>query len=245
MNSYLGIALTVGGVSGLMVGTAAVRKRVAIHAETARKIVHVGSGLLALSLPWLFTTWWPVVIACGVSAIGLAVLRHTNWFPVRLREVIGSVDRESGGEFYFPLAIAMLFLLAGADPLLYCIPVLILTFADTAAAVVGLRFGCTHYRSTRGHKSVEGSLAFFVVSDWLRQSTNRRGRGRRKHVNRGHCHRWIGQFVVAADRVGIAGHLVSRFRVWPLASDRIDCAPRHGHCHAAAARTRARAKKFL
>jgi len=164
MNSYLGIALIVGGVSGLMVGTAAVRKRVAIHAETARKIVHVGSGLLALSLPWLFTTWWPVVIACGVSAIGLAVLRHTNWFPVRLREVIGSVDRESGGEFYFPLAIAMLFLLAGADPLLYCIPVLILTFADTAAAVVGLRFGCTHYRSTRGHKSVEGSLAFFVVS---------------------------------------------------------------------------------
>ncbi len=164
MNSYLGITLAVGIVSGLMVGTAAIRKRVNMHPETARKIVHVGSGLLALSFPWLFDTSWPVVIACGVSAIGLAALRHTTWFPIGLREVMGSVDRKSGGEFYFPLAIAILFPLAGGDRLLYCIPVMILTFADTAAALVGSRFGCTHYRSTRGYKSVEGSLAFFVVA---------------------------------------------------------------------------------
>ena len=74
------------------------------------------------------------------------------------------MERDSGGEFYFPLAVALLFPLSRGDLALYLIPVLILTFSDTAAAVVGSRCGVTHYRAVRGRKSIEGSLAFFVIT---------------------------------------------------------------------------------
>ena len=36
--------------------------------------------------------------------------------------------------------------------------------SDTAAAVLGSRYGLTHYRSMSGRKSIEGSVAFFVVT---------------------------------------------------------------------------------
>ena len=33
--------------------------------ELTRKAVHVGMGLIALSLPWLFDRTWPVMALCG------------------------------------------------------------------------------------------------------------------------------------------------------------------------------------
>jgi dolichol kinase len=164
MNAVTGVALAVGVVSALMIFAAGLRKRVDLDPETARKIVHVGSGILAMSFPWLFTSPYPVAAACGVSAVGLLVIRHTTVFPRMFKEALGSVDRGSGGEFYFPLAVALLFPLSRGDLALYLIPVCVLTFSDTAAAVLGSRYGLTHYRSMSGRKSIEGSVAFFVVT---------------------------------------------------------------------------------
>jgi phytol kinase len=48
--------------------------------------------------------------------------------------------------------------------LLYSIPVLTLTFADTAAAVAGKRYGRLRYPTPGGYKSLEGSTAFFVAA---------------------------------------------------------------------------------
>ncbi len=164
MNAISGVALAVGVVAALMVVAACLRKRIDLDPETARKIVHVGSGVLAMSFPWLFTSPYPVAVACGVSAVALVVIRHTSVFPRQVKEVLGSVDRGSSGEFYFPLAVALLFPLSRGDLALYLIPVCILTFSDTAAAVLGSRYGITHYRALSGRKSIEGSLAFFVVT---------------------------------------------------------------------------------
>ena len=40
----------------------------------------------------------------------------------------------------------------------------ILTFSDTAAALVGSRWGRTHFFALAGRKSIEGSVAFFVAT---------------------------------------------------------------------------------
>jgi phytol kinase len=48
--------------------------------------------------------------------------------------------------------------------LLYCIPLLLLTLADAAAALVGVNYGIQQYETSEGMKSTEGSLAFFLCA---------------------------------------------------------------------------------
>ena len=123
MTAEYGVPLAIGFVSALMVAVAQLRRRLALDPEATRKIVHVGSGLLAMSFPWLFREPTPVVITCAVSAVLLALCRHANVFPCRLKNVLGGVKRRSGGEYYFPLAVAAVFLVARGDLKLYLIPV--------------------------------------------------------------------------------------------------------------------------
>ena len=47
---------------------------------------------------------------------------------------------------------------------MYLGPLLVLTLADAAAAVVGRRYGLCEYPTPGGRKSLEGSLAFAVVA---------------------------------------------------------------------------------
>jgi phytol kinase len=68
------------------------------------------------------------------------------------------------GEVNIPLSACLLFVLAHDRPLLYIVPLLLLTLADPAAAIVGSRYGSLQYVTRDGHKSLEGSLAFFIVS---------------------------------------------------------------------------------
>ena len=129
-----------------------------VHPETTRKLLHVGSGALTLAFPFVFVDLWPVVLLSGGAALVLAAARF-----VRCSDVVGRVERAGWGEFYFPLSIVILFWLSlGEHALLFVIPVLVLTLADTAGAIVGTRFGRTRYFGAA--KSVEGSLAFAVVA---------------------------------------------------------------------------------
>jgi phytol kinase len=56
------------------------------------------------------------------------------------------------------------FVLAADDPVLYCIPMLLLTLADSAAALVGTTWGKHRYLTMGDYKTLEGSAAFFVVA---------------------------------------------------------------------------------
>lgn len=140
------------------------QKRFSPPPELARKLAHVGIGLVALSLPYLFHSPWPVMILCGLSLTAMVALRLFNPLKQGLGSVLHSVARSSGGELYFPISIAILFVLSRGNILLYVIPVLILTFADALAALTGGRYGLTPYQATEGEKSMEGSIAFFLVA---------------------------------------------------------------------------------
>jgi phytol kinase len=78
--------------------------------------------------------------------------------------VIDGVGRRSVGEFLFPISVAVVFTLSRGDRVGYLAPILVLTLADAAAAVVGRRYGMCRYATPGGCKSLEGSLAFAAVA---------------------------------------------------------------------------------
>ncbi|MFN8522456.1 MAG: hypothetical protein U0821_05045 [Chloroflexota bacterium] len=149
----------------LMLGVHTWRRVHPGSAELSRKIAHIGLGLLTVSFPWLFDETWPVLVTTGAIVVYLVTLRFSLTLKAHVGGVLDAVARRSLGEIYFPVAVGTLWLLTGGDPLLYCIPLLVLTLADSAAALVGSAYGHWKYVTPEGsRKSAEGSVAFFMVA---------------------------------------------------------------------------------
>ncbi len=132
--------------------------------EWVRKLAHIGGGLIALTLPHLFGTAGPVLFLCTATFLGLLTAKRSQVLREGIGAVVFGVRRRSVGELCFPLSIGVLFLASRGNSLLYFIPLLILTFADPAAGLVGSRYGLKRFTSATGAKSIEGSLAFFLVA---------------------------------------------------------------------------------
>lgn len=135
-----------------------------LHPEMARKIMHIGMGMIALTFPWLLQETWAVVFICTLTIIVLLALKHLHMLRQQIGRVLHDVERQSYGDIYFLLSIAGLFLLAQGYWLLYVIPLLVLTFADALAALIGVIYGKRTYTAADGFKTIEGSLVFFVVT---------------------------------------------------------------------------------
>lgn len=150
-------------LSGLYILLHFVKNKYNVSAELSRKMVHIGLGLTTLSFPWLFVDTWPVWVMCGVSIVTLLGLRHKK-FRHNLGQALHSIQRTSYGEICFPISVAILFELAHQIPVFYIVPLLVLTLADAFAAIVGVRYGKSHYDAAEGIKSIEGSLFFFITA---------------------------------------------------------------------------------
>jgi phytol kinase len=164
VNPWVGIALVASALLGLLLVAKPCIASVGGSVELARKLVHVGMGMICLSFPWVFDELWPVGVLALVATIGLVVVR---WVP-GLRGGIGAalhgVERWSLGELLFAPAVALVFFLAKGEVLRFVIPVLVLTLADGAGAIAGTRWGRSKYVIGSSWKSVEGSAAFLFFA---------------------------------------------------------------------------------
>lgn len=160
----LGILLVLTAVSALMALLSVYQRRCHPDPELVRKLMHMGSGMIAASFPWVFGQIWPVLLLATMSFTGMLAVRHLRSLNRACGDVLGGVKRQSLGELYFPMAVGLLFVLTRGEPVAYLVPILVLTFADTAAALVGIRFGRIRFRTLDGTKSVEGCAAFFAVA---------------------------------------------------------------------------------
>jgi phytol kinase len=136
------------------------RKWTGAEAEWVRKLAHIGTGLLSICLPWIFSTRTPVFIICGASIALLLSMRYLPFVRNRMSGVL-DVKRESHGEIYFPISVALLYQFAQGSKLLYAVPLVVLTLSDTVAALTGAEYGKHVYAATGATKSMEGSIAFF------------------------------------------------------------------------------------
>lgn len=164
LNPWLGMGIEMAVLSLLMVAIHVVQHARNLAPETSRKLFHLGGGLTTLALPWMFAEVWPVLLLTAITVPALLALKHVRRLRDGLGDVLYGVTRPSLGEVYFPLSACLLFVLAHDRPLLYAVPLLLLTVADPAAAIVGSHFGSLQYVTRDGHKSLEGSLAFFTVA---------------------------------------------------------------------------------
>ena len=164
MNPFLGIALVLGALGVLMGVVRVLQQRGIVGAEMSRKLVHMGMGCVCLTFPWLFRTEWPVWLLAALAVVALGAVRLVPQLRDQFGSVLGGVGRASWGELYFPVGVAIVFALADGAPRFYCVPVAVLTFADTAGALVGQRWGRIRYAAVESTKSLEGSVAVWLVA---------------------------------------------------------------------------------
>ncbi|HEX6042630.1 hypothetical protein [Longimicrobium sp.] len=128
-------------------------------AEWTRKLAHFGAGAVTAAFPWLFAWHGTVLIlAFGFAGIIFATRR------LGLLQSIHGVERRSEGGIYYPIAIYLLFLLAGNQPVFYLISLLVLMVSDSLAALLGSEYGKAIYHVETDRRSLEGSAVFLLTT---------------------------------------------------------------------------------
>ena len=158
-SSLLNIAIVAAITLILLIAVEAIGKKGRLNAEYVRKIAHVGAGLIYFFAPYLFATHWPVLCLALIFTTVFIISRRFGFFPS-----LHPASRQSIGELVYPFGIYLAFLLAEGNSLLFQISVLVLAFADTAASLIGQRYGRLHYKIMKSIRSVEGSLAFGLIT---------------------------------------------------------------------------------
>jgi phytol kinase len=130
-----------------------------VPSEWPRKLVHLTGGLIGLTFPWFVTSPWIVLVfALGLSSLFLLGARG------RFLRCLHSVTRRTLGSEYYPLAVFLVFLMAGDEPWRYVASILTLALADAFAALIGSHYGRIRYVVEDSKKSLEGSMVFLVIA---------------------------------------------------------------------------------
>ncbi len=141
-----------------------VDRRKNLNGEIKRKVFHIIMGLTMLTFPYIFTSNLSVIILGVIALCIMYILKNT-----RLKQLIGTalydVNRDSLGEIFFIISVALIFYMSKGDKILYSIPILILTFADSVAALIGKNYAKKNIAQlNEDKKSIEGSFMFFIVA---------------------------------------------------------------------------------
>jgi dolichol kinase len=133
--------------------------------ELARKLIHIASSIIPLSI-WYYGMGTMKIWIVSI-AITLILLDFGRRYSTILQNIYRSLflfvtrpiefKRVSGAAWVFSGA-ALTILLFRED--IVIVSLLVLSLADSAAAIVGLKYGNTKLFQ----KSLEGSIAFFLTS---------------------------------------------------------------------------------
>ncbi len=129
--------------------------------ELIRKIVHIGTGNVILLAWWLHIPAW-VGITASILASVVTLLSYQ--FPIL--PGINSVGRKSLGTFFYAVSIGVLvaWFWSINQPQYAVLGILVMTWGDGFAALIGQRFGKHTYTVWGVKKSWEGSLTMCLVS---------------------------------------------------------------------------------
>ena len=167
MSNVLQIVIAFASV-GVLLGLMAVVKKFAnaydLNAELQRKLVHIGTGLYALTLPWIFPDRWPIYMLIGITLGVMLILRLPSVAKRGIGSTLHGVNRKSYGDVFLALAVGLCLFFAEDQIYLYVLPIAVLTLADAAAALAGTTYGTRFFRVEDGQKSLEGCIVFFGVT---------------------------------------------------------------------------------
>jgi len=130
-----------------------------------RKVIHIGVGMLAWAVPFLFDTPWYFVAAC----LAFAVLNFLDW-RFHFFKSMAALDGANLGTVYFPLSAAVVVIMLWENPPLMVAALMPLTWGDGMAPVIGQTLGRHPYTVFGYTRTWEGSAAFFLFGlffTWL------------------------------------------------------------------------------
>lgn len=137
------------------------RRTATTSTEVTRKIVHIGAGHVILLAWWLRTPAWMGITASVLfSAVALLSYR------LPILPGINGVGRNSLGTFFYAVSIGILTAAFWPPrlPEYAALGILVMTWGDGLAALVGQNLGRHPYKVFGNQKSWEGSLAMALAS---------------------------------------------------------------------------------
>jgi phytol kinase len=154
----LGVGLWLGVV---LIVAELVARFTPLGGEVSRKVVHIGVGNVIVLAWWLNIPGWVGIAAAVLSSIATLI---THWYPV-LASVSG-VGRKSFGTFFYSASIGLLIACFWPQGLQAhaVLGVLVMTWGDGLAALIGQRFGKHSYQVWGMTKSWEGTGTMAIAS---------------------------------------------------------------------------------
>ncbi len=145
---------TVGGIAEWL------HRRTSVNSEIIRKVVHIGVGNVILLAWWVGIPAW-----LGLAAsVAFSIVTFLSYY-VPILPSINGVGRKSLGTFFYAISFGILIgCFWRSQPHYAAIGILVMTWGDGLAALVGQRFGRHPYKLWDMKKSWEGSLAMGIVS---------------------------------------------------------------------------------
>lgn len=135
--------------------------RFKVKAESTRKIVHIGTGLITILFPILLQSAWSVLLLC--ASFGLILLLSLR---MHLLPSVNAIKRVSYGSLLYPVAVSICFFAYQHfhHLLFFYLPVLTMAICDPVAALAGSRWPLGRFKINNSNKTLIGSLAFFISS---------------------------------------------------------------------------------
>ncbi|MGV0026495.1 diacylglycerol/polyprenol kinase family protein [Phormidesmis priestleyi] len=129
--------------------------------EMVRKVVHIGTGNVILIAWWLKIPMW-VGVSASIAFSAIALLSYY----VPILPSINSIGRKSLGTFFYAVSIGVLvaWFWRLNLPQFAALGILVMTWGDGFAAIIGQRFGRHPYKLWNMQKSWEGSSAMALIS---------------------------------------------------------------------------------
>lgn len=129
--------------------------------EVVRKVVHIGAGNVIL---WAWLLHIPAWVGISASVVCSAIALLSYRFPIL--PGLNSVGRKSFGTFFYAVSFGVLiaWFWGIQQPQYAVIGILVMTWGDGLAALIGQRWGKHIYKLWGMQKSWEGSLAMGIAS---------------------------------------------------------------------------------
>ena len=157
------LLLSYGSVGALLLATELLRRAGRVAPETARKAVHVGVGLWAVPTVFLFSDWRVAIVPPLTFLVVNYVIHRFRLSPL-------DSDPANLGTVFFPISFVVLLAVffrpeePGNQAFLAVAGLLTMALGDAAAAVFGNRYGTRRYTILGHSRTMEGSMAMFLVT---------------------------------------------------------------------------------
>ena len=145
--------------ASFILGAEFLKRKFSLPSAFTRRAIHIGTAIVAGVAP-IFVTKGEIFWVSIIFAIILFIGRAYHLFSA-----IHSVERHTFGEVYLPLGVAFtaLFFLP-QNIQAFQFGIFIMGISDAIGGLVGEKFGKHPLNIFGNKKTMEGSLAFFVVS---------------------------------------------------------------------------------